>query len=309
MIKALVAGASGGMGYSIAKELSSRGIEVVAFARKKGRMQELFQTDSNVTIHPGDVFCKDELEAAAEGVGLIFHAVNIPYGEWEDKLMKLTDNVISVAKKVSVKLAIVDNIYAYGKSPGSKINESTSKKPHTKKGKLRLEMGRLIEDSGVPYLIAHFPDYYGPYVENGQINYTLRQILANKKAGFIGNHHVAREHIYTPDGAKAIVNLSLHEEAYGQNWNIPATDVIRGNEIIQIVRSITGYEKRVSTITRNMIRFVGLFDKQMREFAEMQYLNEDPVVLNGNKYEKLIGPVPKTPYHEGLKETISAYSK
>ena len=35
MKKALVLGASGGMGYSIVKELSSRGIKVMAFARTK----------------------------------------------------------------------------------------------------------------------------------------------------------------------------------------------------------------------------------------------------------------------------------
>lgn len=37
----------------------------------------------------------------------------------------------------------------------------------------------------------------------------------------------------------------------------------------------------------------------------MFYLNEEPVVLNG---EKLIGKVPTTSYEEGLKQTI-AYMK
>jgi hypothetical protein len=42
----------------------------------------------------------------------------------------------------------------------------------------------------------------------------------------------------------------------------------------------------------------------MREVVEMFYLNEEPVVLNGEKYEKLIGPVPRTSYPEGLRKTI-----
>lgn len=44
-----------------------------------------------------------------------------------------------------------------------------------------------------------------------------------------------------------------------------------------------------------MIQLVGLFDPFMREYAEMMYLNEKPVVLDGSKYEGLIGPVPRTP--------------
>ena len=53
-----------------------------------------------------------------------------------------------------------------------------------------------------------------------------------------------------------------------------------------------------------MIQFIGLFDKQMKEFVEMLYLTEKPVVLSGEKYEKCIGELPKTSYYDGLKETI-----
>ncbi|WP_099156569.1 SDR family NAD(P)-dependent oxidoreductase [Virgibacillus ndiopensis] len=309
MKRALVIGASGGMGYSIVKELSSRGIEVIAFARKLEKLDKMFHDDRNVIIHPGDVFDKKELEAAAYNVDVIFHAINLPYEEWADKLLKLTENVITVAIIQKTKLAIVDNIYSYGRNPGYKVSETIPKNPHTKKGKLRLEMGKLINESGVPNVIVHFPDFYGPYVENGYINYTLRKIVANKKASFVGDQFMNREHIYTPDGAKAIVELALNDDAYGQSWNVPAVDVIKGEEIIQMVRSITGYDKRVSTITKNMIRSLGLFNKQMREFAEMQYLNEDPVVLDGEKYETFIGTVPKTPYIDGLKETIASYQR
>ena len=46
MKKALVLGASGGMGYSLVKELSSRGIKVVAFARTKEKLERLFRDDA-----------------------------------------------------------------------------------------------------------------------------------------------------------------------------------------------------------------------------------------------------------------------
>lgn len=43
MKRALVLGASGGMGYSIVNELTDGGIEVIAFARNKKEARDTFQ--------------------------------------------------------------------------------------------------------------------------------------------------------------------------------------------------------------------------------------------------------------------------
>ncbi|CUB11383.1 hypothetical protein BN2127_JRS1_03169 [Bacillus cereus] len=123
-------------------------------------------------------------------------------------------------------------------------------------------------------------------------------------SSFVGDKKIAREYIFVPDGAKAMVELALHDEAYGQTWNIPGYGVITGEEMIQYIRELTGYTKRVITVKRGIIQFIGLFDKQMKEFVEMLYLTEKPVVLSGEKYEKYIGVVPRTSYYEGLKKTI-----
>lgn len=304
MKKALVLGASGGMGYSIVKELSRRGITVTAFARTKGKLEKLFGDDPNVTIMTGDVFQLNNLQEAAKDTEVIFQSANIPYPEWKEKLPQLMSNIITVAKKNSLKLVVVDNVYAYGRSGGKKVNENFPKNPHTKKGRIRLQVEQLIKESGVKALICHFPDFYGPNAENTILHYTLQNVISNKKGAFVGDQHIAREFIFTPDGAKAIVNLALEERAYGQNWNIPGFDVITGKEIVEVIREITDYRKGVSTITKNMIRLLGLFNSGMREVVEMFYLNEEPVVLSGEKYERLLGSVPGTPYREGLRQTI-----
>ncbi|WP_404330998.1 SDR family NAD(P)-dependent oxidoreductase [Mesobacillus maritimus] len=304
MKKALVLGASGGMGYAIVKELSARGIGVVAFARTKEKLEKLFNKDSNVTIFCGDIFSIADLQDAATGVDVIFHSANIPYPEWEEKLPVLVNNILTVAINEQSKLAIVDNIYAYGRCKGKKVKEDAEKSPHTKKGKIRLRLEKMIKESGVSALIAHFPDFYGPNAENSVLHYTLANVVQGKKSGFVGKQNVAREYIFTPDGAKAIVNLALDESAYGQNWNIPGNSVVTGEELIQTIRELTGYQKGLSTVSINMIRVLGLFNANMREVVEMFYLFEEPVVLDGQKYEAMIGPLPRTPYKEGLRQTI-----
>ncbi|KFN04582.1 SDR family NAD(P)-dependent oxidoreductase [Bacillus clarus] len=304
MKKALVLGASGSMGYAITKELCNRGMHVVAFARNREKLEKLFQGEGSIQIVAGDVFIQADIMNAAKDVDVIFHAVNIPYSEWENQQSKLLTNVLGITKYYGIKLGIVDNIYAYGKKGREFVKEEDEKKPYTKKGKIRLQLEEMAKQANVQMFIAHFPDFYGPNAESTLVHHTLKGILANKPSSFVGDKKIAREYIFTPDGAKAMVELALHDEAYGQNWNIPGCGVITGEEMIQYMRELTGYTKSVMTVKKGIIKLIGLFDKQMKEFVEMLYLTEEPVVLNGEKYESYIGAIPKTPYYEGLKETI-----
>ncbi len=299
------------MGYSLVNELISRGVEVIAFARSAQKLRNLFEEREGITIQAGDIFNLQDLITASENVDVIFQAANIPYPEWEDKLVPFIGNVLKAATPQNTKLVMIENIYAYGRSNGSKVTESASKQPNTKKGKIRLHVEQLVKQSNVPTIIAHFPDFYGPNAKNTQLHFTLKDAVQHKKAMFVGNQTIAREFIYTPDGAKAAVNLSMHDNAYGHNYNIPGYDVITGEEIVQIIRELSGYDKPVRTVSKNMIRFLGLFNANMREVVEMFYLNEEPVVLDGTKYELEIGPLPRTSYREGIKQTLQymAHSK
>ncbi|PER57147.1 short chain dehydrogenase [Bacillus thuringiensis] len=309
MKKALVLGASGSMGYAIVNELCGRGIHVVAFARNKERLGALFSGNKHVEVVAGDVFIKEDIMNAAKDVDIIFHAVNIPYPDWEKQQEKLLINILEVSKHYGIKIGIVDNIYAYGRQGEGLVKEEAKKRPHTKKGKIRLQLEEMAKQANVRMFIAHFPDFYGPNAESTLVHHTLKGILANKMSSFVGDKKIAREYIFTPDGAKAMVELALHDEAYGQNWNIPGYGVITGEEMIQHIRELTGYTKRVITVKRGMIQFIGLFDKQMKEFMEMLYLTEKPIVLSGEKYEKCIGDIPKTSYYNGLKEMIISMQK
>lgn len=305
MKKALVLGATGNMGSAIVYELVDRGVEVTAFARSVDNLEKLFGS-LPVNLVTGDAFHLEELLQAVTDVEVVFHAIGIPYPEWEDKHPVLLANILKVVKEKNAKLAMVDNIYAYGRSQGQIVTEKMKKNPHTKKGKIRMKLEEMAKKSGVPLLIAHFPDFYGPHATNTLLDFTFRGMVQNKKARYIGDQLVAREFIYTPDGAKAIVELALQNRFEGEDWNIPGAGTITGTEIISIAKQLTSYEKNVSTVSKNMIRFLGTFSPFMREYAEMFYLNEEPVVLSGEKYESEIGPVPKTPYRVGIEKTLQS---
>jgi putative NADH-flavin reductase len=88
------------MGYALVCELVNRGIEVIAFARNKEKMQRLYETKLLVTIVEGDVFDHKQLNEAVSSVDVIFHAINVPYQQWLEKQPLLMNAILEVAKLI-----------------------------------------------------------------------------------------------------------------------------------------------------------------------------------------------------------------
>lgn len=72
---------------------------------------------------------------------------------------------------------------------------------------------------------------------------------------------------------------------------------------MEILRS-EGFRKSIRTISKTTIQFIGIFHPFMREMVVMMYLTDEPIILSGSKYETKIGPIPCTPYKEGLRKTL-----
>ncbi|MDO3411631.1 NAD-dependent epimerase/dehydratase family protein [Saccharibacillus sp. CPCC 101409] len=313
MKKTLVLGATGGTGMAIAGELVKRGIPAVLFGRS---MDKLERTKTELggspllELHAGDVFRAEDVAAAAAGTEIVFHAVSVSYDKMADQLI-MGRAVLEGVERSGAKLAVVDGIYPYGRRRSPEpIGEDFPKNPHTRKGRVKLEFERLLFDpryAGIPKLIARLPDYYGPSMNAGSyLGPTLEGIAAGKTTIFAGSMRVPREFVYLPDAAAMIVELALRGEAYGQNWHIPSAGPISGHELVKIAQSAAGVKRPVLPLGRASLSAIGLFAPVMKEIVEMLYLTEEPLLLSGAKYEALIGPIPATPYAQGVRETIEA---
>lgn len=106
MKKAVILGASGGMGYNLVHELLNReNIEVVAVARNTEKMKKMFhRLNSRISIVAGDALHRSSILQACEGAEWIFHAINIPYPQWERDLLIIMENVLAAAKKKKLSL-------------------------------------------------------------------------------------------------------------------------------------------------------------------------------------------------------------
>jgi hypothetical protein len=58
--------------------------------------------------------------------------------------------------------------------------------------------------------------------------------------------------------------------------------------------------------SRITMRLFGLFNKMAAEFLEMQYLTQEPLILDGSKFTKFFGTkYPATEYSEGIRLTLT----
>lgn len=308
MKKAAVVGATGAMGYALVSELQQQGVEVLAFCRNVQKADRLFQGMTNVAVVKGDVRDEKLLRQIFEMVDIAFISLNIPYQNWKDELLALFTDVFLAAQATGTKLAVVDNIYSYSME-AQWLTEETKREPVTKKGQLRkllLQEAETWQNKGTEILIAHFSDFYGPYADNTILQQTITSMLRGKRPLFVGPINNKREFIYTLDGARALITLARHSDAYHQCWNIPGGELASGEEIISILRELTGNRKKPFVVSRQMIRFLGMFSGFMREVSEMMVLTEKPVYLSGAKYEEKIGPLPKTKLAVGLKAVVES---
>ncbi|WP_141430375.1 SDR family NAD(P)-dependent oxidoreductase [Bacillus sp. 03113] len=313
MKKAIVLGATGGTGSAIVRELINRGIPTIAFGRSSEKLLKLKESYGNpeyLTLQTGDVFQVEDVYKAASEADVIFQCAAVPYNKMEEQQLPLGEAVLKAANRLGAKVVFVDGIYPYGHAKTQYVNEDHPKNPHTKKGKIKLEFEKLIFHSRwnqSKHLIVRLPDYYGPTAnKSSYLGMTMEAIAEGKTAMFIGNMTIPREYVYLPDAADMIVELASLDEAYGQNWNIPGSGVISGRELVQLAQKARGISKPVIPLRKASLTFIGMFDPIIREIVEMLYLTEEPVVLDGSKYERLVGPIPATPYEKGIEDTIQA---
>ena len=62
--------------------------------------------------------------------------------------------------------------------------------------------------------------------------------------------------------------------------------------------------KRKTPISKFMVQIGGVFNKMLKEYAEMYYLNESPVILSGEKLKKELGDIRQISYEVGIMNTL-----
>jgi nucleoside-diphosphate-sugar epimerase len=221
--------------------------------------------------------------------------------------------IIEAAAKAKARMIFPGNVYIYGHSQTEKVREDHPRNPCSKKGRIRVEIEdtfmRYSREGRVPCVIMRFPDYYGPNATS-VVDGIFRSAVKNKTARWYGRLDAIHEFIFISDAAMAMIMAAERHDAVSQDFNVPGPEPIRVRDWVSLVFKGVGNEPKMTGTSRAFIRLAGLFNPMAREFAEIQYLTEEPLILDGNKFNNFFGSnYPTRSYQEGIRETLAWFRK
>ena len=304
----LVIGSTGSIGRAVVEELLSKGQSVRAMVRDRKKAQWTAQ-GGRVEIFEGSAEKPEALDAAFKGAQVVFNCLNLPYPEW-NRLPAIHGQILDTAKRASAKMVFPGNVYIYGHAQSAKVSEDHPRNPCSRKGRLRVQLEDMFMEASrkndVPTVIVRFPDFYGPNA-SGIGDGIFAAALAGKTARWFGNLGAMHEFILISDAAKAMVMATDRDDAYGQDFNVPGPEPITAKDWINLVFKETGRQPRMKGTSKLTMRLFGMFNKTAREFAEMQYLTEEPLILDGTKFTKFFETkYPSTDYDQGIRQTLAS---
>jgi len=310
MSKIALFGAAGVIGQSIAEVVRAQGQPYRVVGRSQSALQSAFGTDALAEIMTWNPDDPDSVRAAAQEVETIIYLVGVPYTDFHLHpllMQKTLDGAISVGVK---RIVLIGTVYPYGHPQTTPVREDHPRDPHTFKGKMRQQQEDLLMEADAQGLIRgtvlRLPDFYGPNVERSFMYSAFRAAIDGKRAQLIGPINTPHEYVYVPDVGPVVVALAQEPRAYGQVWHFAGVGTITQREFVDRIFAAVGRDPKLFVANKLMLRAIGLFDGFMREMVEMQYLLTTPIIMDDTKLYALLGKIHKTPYEEGIRQTLTA---
>ncbi|MBL9058592.1 MAG: epimerase, partial [Mangrovicoccus sp.] len=199
-------------------------------------------------------------------------------------------------------------VYNYGPDAGLVLDETAPQNPVTRKGAIRAEMERRLAGSGLPVLVLRAGDFFGALAGNNWFAQSLvtpgRPVAAISNPGAAG---VGHQWAYLPDVAETMLRLVETVPATGfQSFHMVGQWDATGTGMAEAIRIALGRpDLPLRRFPWRLVRLAAPVLPLFRELAEMRYLWQQPLRLTNVKLEAAIGPEPRTPLLEAVRDTLA----
>lgn len=235
------------------------------------------------------------------------HLVGVPYTDFHlHPLLMRRVLAAAIAEQVD-RLLLIGTLYVFGRAQHPRVTADHPRMPHTFKGRKRKEQEDLVLEAHaagtIRTTVLRLPDFYGPGVEQSLLTDLFDGAKQKRRAKLIGPIDRPHEFVFVPDVGPVVVKLLDTPAAFGQAWNLGGAGVTTQRALAKMA-----YEgsPRYLASGKMMLRLLGLLDPFLREFVEMHYLITDPLIVDDSALQELIGPIEKTPYSEGVRQSLAA---
>jgi nucleoside-diphosphate-sugar epimerase len=305
---ALVIGATGGVGGETAAALLSRGWKVRALHRHPEEAAK-GAIDARIEWVKGDAMDASSVIAAARGVTAIVHGANPPgYKNWKGLVLPMLESTIAAARAVGARVVLPGTVYNFGPEVLPRVRETAEQKPRTRKGQIRVEMERRLQESGVPVLIVRAGDFFGPRTKNSWFSQGI--VKAGQAVRWLmypGKRDVGHAWAYLPDLARTIALLldrASELEPFAV-FHFRGHWFDRGIAVAQAVRRVASAPNApILPFPWFALYLLAPFVETFRELIEMRWLWKEPLELVNDKLVAFLGEEPHTPLDFALAETL-----
>lgn len=310
MSKVALFGAAGAIGQSIAQALAAKGQPYRVVGRSEASLRQTFGTDPLAEIVTWNPDSPASVRAAAEGMDTLVYLVGVNYWQFElhpELMRKTLDGAIAAGVR---NVVLIGTVYPYGRARTTPIREDHPREPHTFKGRMRKAQEDILlqahAEGRINATVLRLPDFYGPGVDRSLLHGAAVAAVQGGSADMLGPLDAPHEFVYVPDVGPVVAKLVDTPAAFGRIWHLAGAGVTTQRALVGEMERATGRKLKVRVAGKTMLRILGLFNKFMREAVEMNYLMTEPVIMDDSALQKLIGPIRKTPYAEGIRRTLAA---
>ena len=292
---------SGPLGRSTAGELARMG-KRVRMINRSGKASGL---PEGVEVVAGDAYDSARNIELTRGAAAIYQCAQPHYYEWAQKFPPLQEAILNAAAANGCRLVVGDNLYMYGAFEGT-LREDSPVQPNTRKGRVRAEMAaqvmRAHQEGRVQAAVGRASDFFGPE-DHGVTNYLFRPAVMGKAANLIGRTDQPHTYTYVVDFGRLLATLGTHPEALGQVWFTPSNPPLSQTELVRLLEQELGRPVRTMVAGPLMLRFLGLFDREIKETVEMSFEWMTPYVMDSHKAQQAFDLQP-TPLAQAVHETV-----
>ena len=301
-----ILGAAGDVARLLATELKQYTAQIRLVSRHPEKVNE---DDELLAL---DLLKKEDVFNAIKGSEVVYLTVGLKYDHtiWQAQWPVIIQHVIAGCLEHNCKLVFFDNVYMYDKNAIPNMTEDSPINPPSKKGKVRAQnvtlINEAIHDHGLKAVIVRSADFYGPLSKNGILNtLVLDNVIKDKKANWQADVDRIHSFTYLPDAAKATALLGNTDSAYGQVWHSPTSaERLTGRQLITIATGVMEMKNSYMILSPYMLKFLGIFNRTIKELVEMQYQNTQDYFFNSNKFCSTFSFTP-TSYESGIREVLA----
>lgn len=310
---ALILGATGGIGGTLARELRSRGWQLRALNRRAAEQP----AQPGLQWVQGDAMNAAEVRAAAEGAQLIVHAVNPPgYRRWAELVLPMLSHSIAAARDSGARLLLPGTVYNFGPDAYVHPHEDAPQHPLTRKGAIRVQMEQALQqaaENGVRSLLVRAGDYFGPEAANNWFSQCLVQPgRVPSVLRYPGREGVGHQWAYLPDVARSMAAL-LEREAelpalarfhMQGHWDFDGRQMMLS--IARVLERAGARAPRLGRFPWWLATLAAPLVPTFNELREMRYLWEQPLRMDNGRLCALLGQEPHTPLDDAVQATLAS---